>query len=389
MMAQGLAVAAAALMVVHLLSLWMFLHRLRRKTQASGLIGQPFVTLVRPVCGVDAFDRQTLASSFEQHYPRYEIIFCARSDDDPAVALVRELIAQHPRVSARLLIGHDQISGNPKLNNVWKGWHAAESDWVCIADSNLMLPHDYLAKVVAAWGPVTGLVSSPPIGTQPENFGGHLECAFLNSNQATLQGAAAEIGPAYAQGKTLFFNKPLMEHAGGLRALGRNLAEDVAATKAIRSVGREVTLTQTSFAQPIGRRSLRRVWDRQLRWSRVRRDGFPMIFMMEFLNGGLVPVTLSVLALYSLGADPLLALWYTALWYGAEIVLARWAGWSMGPWDAVSLVLRDLMIPVIWGATFLRRGFEWRGNALSTKEAPVRPQFARTNPLALRPEGQG
>jgi ceramide glucosyltransferase len=389
MIAQSLAVAAAALLVVHLLCLWIFSYRLRGKPQPSGVIGQPFVTLLRPVCGVDAFDRQTLASSFEQDYPRYEIIFCARSADDPAVALVRELMAQHPTIPARLLIGHDPISGNPKLNNVWKGWHAAQSDWVCMTDSNLMLPRDYLAKVVAAWGPVTGLVSSPPVGTHPENFGGRLECAFLNSNQAVLQGAAAEVGPAYAQGKTLFFNKPLMEHAGGLRALGRALAEDVAATKAIRNVGREVTLTHVPFAQPIGRRSLRQVWERQLRWSRVRRDGFALIFMMEILNGAAMPALIATLALYALGADPLLALWYLALWYGAEIALARRAGWSMGPLDAVSLILRDLMIPAIWVATFLRRGFEWRGTAMSVPDEQTRPAFASATPLALRPEGQG
>jgi ceramide glucosyltransferase len=388
-MAQALAIVAAALLALHLLCLWIFAYRLRNKPQASGVIGQPFVTLLRPVCGVDAFDRETLASSFAQDYPRYEIIFCAQSEDDPAVALVRDLIARNPGVSARVLIGRDVISGNPKLNNVWKGWHAAQSDWVCMTDSNLLLPPDYLTKVVASWGPVTGLVSSPPVGIRPQGLGGHLECAFLNSNQAVLQAAAAEVGPAYAQGKTLFFNKPLMEHAGGLHALGRNLAEDVSATKAIRAVGREVTLTKVPFAQPIGRRSLRQVWDRQLRWSRVRRDGFPLIFMAEILNGAVTPAITAALALYAMGADPSLALWYLALWYGAEMLLARRAGWSVGPLAMVAMILRDLMIPVLWGATFLRRGFEWRGTAMSAAQAQPQAAFAQASAMALRPEGQG
>ncbi len=38
---------------------------------------------------------------------------------------MRRLIAAHPEVPARLLVGSDHISSNPKLNNIVKGWHAA------------------------------------------------------------------------------------------------------------------------------------------------------------------------------------------------------------------------------------------------------------------------
>ena len=386
MIALCVAAAAAAFLTVHLVCVALYLHRMRTPKPEAGVIGQPFVTLLRPVCGVDEFDAETLETSFLQDYPRYEIIFCAQCADDPAVALVRGLMARYPFVRARVLIGDDRISGNPKLNNVWKGWQAAQSDWVCMTDSNLSLPVDYLATVVAAWGPVTGLVSSPPTGVRPAGVGGHLECAFLNSNQALKQVAAASVGPAYAQGKTLFFNKPLLEHAGGLRALGFALAEDVAATKAIRNLGREVTLTPLPFVQPIGQRSLRQVWDRQLRWSRVRRDGFPAIFALEVLNGGVLPLALATLALGMLGAEPVLALGYAGLWYGAEIWLARMAGWPMGPRDVLSLIVRDLMIPAIWAATFMRRGFDWRGTAMAPQAAPPRAKAAPPTTAAFPAE---
>ena len=369
MMALILGTAATLLMIGHLVAVCLYLRRLDRPNPTGGIIGQPFVTLLRPVCGLDPFDEETLQSSFNQDYPQYEIIFCVQSPDDPVLALLNRLIARNPKVPARILVGDDRISGNPKLNNVWKGWNAASGDWVCMTDSNLALPPDYLATVVGSWGPATGVVSSPPIGVRPHNLGGALECAFLNSNQALLQYAAASIGPAFAQGKTLFFNKPLLEHAGGLRALGQTLAEDAAATRLARDMGREVTLTPLPFAQPIGRRSLSQVWHRQLRWSRVRRDAFPLLFSCEVLNGGVVPIALTFAALSLSGAELALGIVFVALWYLAEVFVAARAGWPMGAQGIMLLVMRDLMMPLVWLTTFLRRGFEWRGTSMTPEPA--------------------
>lgn len=386
MIAFASAMAVTLFMIVHLAAVALYLHRLGRPAPKCGQIGQPFVTLLRPVCGLDPFDAETLRSSFRQDYPHYEIIFCAWSPDDPAIGLVQRLIGEHPDVPARLLIGHDSVTGNPKLNNVWKGWHASTSDWVCMTDSNLLLPRYYLSVVVASWGPKTGLVSSPPVGVRPQNLAGHLECAFLNGNQAVLQYASASLGSGFAQGKTLFFNKPLLEAAGGLRLLGSMLAEDAAATKVVRNMGREVTLTPLPFSQPIGKRRLTDVWARQLRWSRVRRDAFPLLFACEILNGGASSILFAVLAVALSQASPMLGLGYIALWYLAEVWLCRRAGWPLG-WHSIALfVLRDMMIPMIWLATYARRGFEWRGNTL-TPEDPLTPQPPLQEPRRAVPAG--
>src|SRR5262245_20195484 len=85
----------------------------------------PPITIIRPVCGIDNFVEATLRSTFVLDYPRYEILFCAASARDPVVALVHKLIAEYPHIDARLLVGDERISPNPKLNNVLKGWRAA------------------------------------------------------------------------------------------------------------------------------------------------------------------------------------------------------------------------------------------------------------------------
>lgn len=357
----GLALFAAVMLLAHLASTALTLRRYRKPPPRRGMIGTPRLTLVRPVCGVEAFDTLTLGSSFRQDYPDYEVIFCVQRPDDPAIALVRGLIAANPGVPARLLIGEAGHLRNPKLRNIWKGWHAAQTDWICVTDSNLLLPRTYLSTVCAAWGPQTGLVSSPPVGTRPQGLAAHLECAFLNANQARLQLAADTLGMGFAQGKTLFFYRPILDRAGGLAALDRCLAEDVNATRLIRAMGRDVTLTPVPFAQPIGRRSLRQVWDRQVRWAQVRREGFPALSWVEPLNGGLLPVLATFAAAHLAGVPLVTGLSMALVWYGAEMALMRRAGWSAGWRDIACLPLRDLLIPLIWLEALTRRTVSWRG----------------------------
>ena len=362
----GLLILAVALMFLaaHLVTIGLFLRRLVPGQAQPATLGLPRVTLLRPVCGVDQFDAETLGSSFTQDYPDYEIIFCAPSATDPAVPLVRALIAAHPTVPAQLLVGDAAVTGNPKLNNLWKGWQAAGSDWVCMTDSNLLLPRDYLRCVVSAWGPDTGLVSCPPVGSRPDGLAASLECAILNSNQARLQFASGSLGQAFAQGKTLFWNRDMLNRAGGIAALGRYLAEDVNATKLVRAQGLRVSLTPLPFAQPIGRRSFATVWNRQLRWSRVRRDGFPMVFATEIANGAALPFLTLVAAMLVLSWSPALIFAYAAIWYAAEIYLIRRAGWPSGWRDLLALPARDALLPVLWAGTFLQRGIEWRGTVM-------------------------
>ena len=93
------------------------------------------------------------------------------------------MTCDYPQVRARLLVGNESISDNPKLNNVYKGWRAAQHDWIVMADSNVLMPRDYLWRLLAAWRDDTGLVASPPVGCRPRGFWAELVCAFLNNQE--------------------------------------------------------------------------------------------------------------------------------------------------------------------------------------------------------------
>lgn len=367
-------ITALGFLAVHLTSIILALWHMRGRATGTIVPLTDRITLLRPVAGLDPFDAETLASSFTQDWPDYEVIFCAPSEDDSAVPLVRQLIAAHPHVKARLLTGQKRITGNPKLDNLWKGWEASDAPWVCMSDSNVILPPDYLRMLAGRWQADTGLVTSPACGLRPEGMAGRIEAAFLNSNQGRLQLCAGTLGWGYAQGKTLFWNRALLEAWGGLLPLGRWLAEDVASTKLVRAAGKKVRLAPRLYPQPIGRKGFRQVWDRQLRWSRVRRDGFIHTFPSEILNGSFLPLVLMLSGLALSGLSFGWLLLYLTLWFGGEWILCKVARWPASPADVVAMILRDMMMPVIFVTTFASRQISWRGTAMrapDTHDDPV------------------
>jgi ceramide glucosyltransferase len=367
--ALGLAAAAFAAfaLILHLgTALAAALRCRRRSAPPPGFEQGPAVTIIRPVCGLDSHEAATLRSTFALDYGRFEILFCCASRGDPVVPVLERLIARHPHVPARLLVGEERICENPKLNNVVKGWRAASHAWIAIVDSNVAMPPDFLQRLFAAWCDGTGLVSAPPIGCRPEGPWAELECAFLNTYQARWQFAADSAGFGFAQGKVLFWRRCDLERAGGLRALAGEIAEDAAATKAVRAAGLKVGLVDGAFLQPLGRRSAGQVWARQLRWARLRRATFPRFFALEPMSGLLPPLLAAVLAADALGGNMgTIAGAYVMLWLGAEAWLAGSAGWHL-TWRSPLLgLLRELTLPVLWAQALMGNGLSWRGQRMS------------------------
>lgn len=341
----------------------------RRRASSPADRAPPPVTLLRPVCGIEQFSAETLGSSFALDHPDYEVIFCAACGDDAVLPLVRHLIDANPHVPARLLIGDERFSVNPKLNNLAKGWRAARHEWIVMADSNVLLTTDALRRLIAPWRGDTGAVCSMPIGARPGNFWAELECAFLNTHEARFQRVADAIGCGFAQGKTMLFRRDLVERGGGIRALAADPAEDAAATKLVRGLGRRVRLVDRPFEQPLGMRRPAQVWSRQLRWARLRRNSFAWLYLPEILLGSMPPAMTLVVALaaatvrWRIGALAAVAGLFI-LWYGAEAVLARRAGWHFSWRMPAALLLRDVLLPALWVAAWAGSEFVWHGTKM-------------------------
>lgn len=350
----------------HLLTVALALYRNSKpRSRRSASCVEP-VTIIRPVCGKDHFDEMTLRSTFELDASNYEVIFCAAREDDPAVRLVRKLIDEYPDIEARILIEDDRSTGNPKLNNIIKGWAAARHPWIVLADNNVLMPAEYLADLFKRFGPDVGLVCSPPVGSHPIGFWAELECAFLNTYQARWQSAADTVGFGFAQGKSMLWRRDILDAAGGIQALGAEIAEDAAATKIVRSHDLAVRLVDRPFEQPLGPRSMHQIWDRQVRWARLRRATFPVFYAPEILAGAALPAAAAAMAAIAFEVNPLLPLVpFACVWYGAEALLARVAGWHLGWQSPIAWLVRDALLPVLWVEGWAGNTFVWRGNDMS------------------------
>jgi ceramide glucosyltransferase len=367
--AQAAGFLAVALVAVNVACIIVAGIRLHRRGLSSRLLAEkPPVSIVRPMRGLETFSRETLKAGLELDYPAFETIFCVADANDPIIPLIEELTAGMGPDRVRLIVGDVPVSANPKLNNCVRGWNAARHDWVIIADSNVLMPRDYVQQLMAGWQDRTGLVCSTPAGSRPEGFWAEVECAFLNSFQARWQYAGEAIGLGFAQGKSMLWNKPFLESNGGIAALGAEIAEDAAATKLVRAAGRRVHLVRRPFEQPLGRRSRDDVVLRQFRWARLRRVTFLPFYLPEILIAPLVPAALATYAAPTFGVGAGWgALIVLGIWYGAEIVLARSVGWFLSWRTPLAFLARDLVFPAIWLSAFIVRKVNWRGNQMKIR----------------------
>jgi len=371
-----------AVTIIHAASIVVAICRFHRTPQSAPYSGRyPAVSLVRPLCGIDNYAADTLRSTFELDYPDYEILFCVASASDPVLPLVKSLIAENAGASATVLIGDERVTPNPKLNNVLKGWRNARHPWIIIADSNVLMPRDYIQRLFASWRADTGLVASPPIGCRPQGIWAELECAFLNTYQARWQYVVDSFGYGFAQGKTMLWRRDDLDRAGGIEALGKEVAEDAAATKIVRDAGLKVRLIDRPLAQPLGRRSAAEVWNRQLRWARLRRASFLLYFLPEILSGGVLP-TIAVAIVAHAFAWPiaLSVVTFGALWYGGEMILSAAAGWHVTTLYPLYGLMRDLLLPVLFVMALQGDDFVWRGNEMQVERMRPRRMIARVRP---------
>jgi ceramide glucosyltransferase len=356
----------------HIASHVLALTRLRRQPRDAGHQRVwPPVSLVRPLCGIEEFSGQTLEASFHLTYPEVELIFCVAQAHDPVAPLVRAAMARHPGVRARLLVGGGMVSGNPKLDNMEKGYRAAEGEYVVFTDSNLLIPPDYLHHVVSAFTQDSAVVSAPPYGSAPGSFAAEIECGLLNAYAARVQYCVDALGYGFAQGKTLAFRKTDLD-AGGFDAMALEPAEDAAATKWARAQGRKVRLVTPMAPQPLGQRTFAAVWSRHLRWARLRRATFPLLFAPEILSSALAPfAALGMMGWLAGGAVLPWVAAYAFVWYGADLAATRLAGWPLSWRTLAALPCRDALLAAIWCAAWSGRGFVWHGHAMQA--APLRP----------------
>lgn len=107
-----------------------------------------------------------------------------------------------------------------------------------------------------------------------------------------------------------------------------------------------------------------------MRWARLRRTTFQLYFIPELLAGGLIPLGVAAALAIANSQSLLWGVALAVLWYGAEVLLARLAGWPSSAQAVPAMVLRDLLLPALWVSAWTGGDFVWRGNQMYANGNP-------------------
>ncbi|KAF9110319.1 hypothetical protein BGX27_006501 [Mortierella sp. AM989] len=233
----------------------------------------PGVTIIRPLRGIDCNMYENLASSFRQDYPLFEIIFSVAQPDDPAIAVVKDLMKMYPKVDARIIIGEKNVGINPKINNMIQSYETAKYDIVWVCDSNVYVDPGCMGRSVdKMMKPGVGLVHHLPFGVRPQTLGSELELMFLDTVHAKMYLFINWTGLASCVvGKSNLYRRSDLDKVGGLAAFGKFMAEDNLVATAIFNMGYKHEMTSDLAYQSLGSMTPSDYFLRRARWTRIRK----------------------------------------------------------------------------------------------------------------------
>lgn len=324
---------------------------------------RPPISVLKPLCGADEELEENLRSFFAQVYPGFELIFGVEDPSDPAVAVVRRLMAAHPHVPATLVLGSATRATNPKVSNLGGMLPHARYELILISDSNIRAPADYLEDLAASLGPEServGMVSNLFSGTGEQGLGAALENVQINGFVASGIVTPALFRNPVVVGKSMLMRRSVLARLGGLESVADVLAEDYLIGKMFQHAGWKIRLAPRVLQNVTRRAPLEAFWRRHLRWSMLRIRLHPVAFVLEPLAS---PLALLPLALSALGG-------WGLLWALSMVMVRDVAGWwrlrgTRRLWIPLLLApLREVLVLAIWAATPFSKHVAWRGHAV-------------------------
>src|SRR5579872_4442691 len=124
-----------------------FSSRVRRISAEADATFPP-ATILKPLHGLEPLLAQALESFFVQDYPVFELIFGARTEDDPALQTVKILQKKYPHIPTRIILSGEPAYPNAKVFALEKMVAAASHPILVFTDSDVRVTPDYLKSVV-------------------------------------------------------------------------------------------------------------------------------------------------------------------------------------------------------------------------------------------------
>jgi ceramide glucosyltransferase len=316
----------------------------RRATNAK----LPPVSVIAPIKLLESGFVTAQESMFLQDYPDYEILISAAESQSPALDAARKVAGGHPSRCCRILRSEGGAAVSPKLNNLTAPLAQARHDFVFIKDSNMTLERDTMVAFMQNFAQDVGLVVAVPVAVRPESFAGRIE-AFLLNGHARLLLSASVLGIGFGVGKAMLFRRSDLARAGGIEAMSHMLAEDTAISTGLARLGLRTVFAHRTVAQEIGARSLREIYQRQARWSVIRRANERFSFPLEPLGSPLPAALAGALAAPLVGGPAWWGFCATLIgWFCAEMGFAILKGWEVSPWSPLAFLGREILSLSAW-----------------------------------------
>lgn len=358
-------VAALLGCIYTLLAIWA-VRSFARSPGAATPVNFPPVTILKPLHGTEPDLHAHLASFCRQDYPApVQIVFGVADDADPAVAVVRALIADFPDRDLALVINAHRHGTNAKVSNLVNMHGEARHEVLVISDSDIVVPRDYLKVVVAALGERdVGLVTCLYRGATAAGVWSRLAAAAIDYHFLPNVLVGLKLGLATpCFGSTIVIAKATLAKIGGLQSVAEQLADDYALGNSVRRAGLKVAIPPLVVTHVCAERSMRDLLLHEIRWARTIRSvnslgftglvvthAFPLALLgmaLGMVVGGLTPAALLVpatlLCRYALAAE-----------LRRDFSLLDYSFW-LGP-------IRDLFSFVVFIASLFGRRLEWRGH---------------------------
>jgi ceramide glucosyltransferase len=257
----------------------------------------PTVSILKPVHGLEPQLQKNIESFFQQDYPRFKILFGADTEDDAALAIVREVSARYPQVQSRIVVHGIPPWPNPQTYSLHCLSREVKSEVIVATDSDVEVAPNYLREVVTPLlRPGVAMTTCLYRGKNVGDFWSNQSamCMSVEEPAGVLVANLLE-GMKFGLGPSIAVRREALEQIGGYEKFYDYSANDFILGNLIHKAGHTVVLSSHVIDHIVNQSTFRKMWQNQLRWAITARYcrpkghvGMGLIFAVPFGLLGLV-----------------------------------------------------------------------------------------------------
>src|SRR5580692_3168825 len=255
----------------------------KRREDRVETIFLPALSVLKPLHGIEPGLERNIETFFEQDYPEFELLFCARQESDEGLQLAQRVGARYPQVDARYVTCGEPTAKfhNAKVYSLAKLDSVAKHGLFITSDADVRVTKDYLRRMVQNLkDPRMGLASCVYLGTTDAGakagFSSQLD-AVGKSVEMTSGVLVADMleGTKFALGGSMAVRRESFQRAGGFEELGQFYADDFVLGNRLAAQGVGVRMATHVIRLMVQDTPFGLSFRNQLRWMQSTRRSRP------------------------------------------------------------------------------------------------------------------